>query len=249
MTRSLPKSGILRFASIFLVCEVIAWCVLGAWDARHPQYRATVAFELKSLPMNNTAPDWMSYVRKAASDSGATEWWVVSPMFYGDVKNLKDMYQQIESRVRNAFTHNRNWGLIYQLVVVSADPSQASDQANKAADLAVQSTESIYSEYEETERRRYLEKIESEAKKIRASGDTKMAKEAEANLRACKMTPNCFPSTPVRIWERAAPDNQRISTFKSPGTQAFLLSSMAIVGIIVRRLNSRTSSINLKPVV
>ncbi len=233
---------------MLLACEVISWCVLSTWDARQPRYKSTVEFELKSLPMNNTASDWLFYVGKAASSCGANKFYVSRPLFYGEVKDLKDMYRQIEWRVRRLFTKNPNWGAIYQLTVIASVPSQAADQANMAAAMACNETATIYEEYLEAEHNRWLKEARIAAKQARSIGALILANTIEVNLRAVEMQTRCFLPQPMKILEKAIPSGQKISTFESAETQSMILGLILIAAIVVRPINPRASSISPNPV-
>ena len=262
MIRSLPKSGVFRFALIFLACEVLAWCVCSAWDARHPQYKSTVVFSVRhdrngpvglfgvrTFSFQPGDDDWMQLADKAADDRGATRCHISRPLFLGETNDLNDVYKHAERLIKGVLMHRyENGGEIYHFTVIASDASTASQQANRAIKQLEVSLLSIVSRRRESEEKRQLREWAEAAKEFRKNGNERAAAEMEANIRAEGAVVCRLWSAPVSIWERAVPSSQRIRTFYALLTQSLVMCLAAVVGITYRNVASKFSSIRLKPV-
>ena len=251
---ALLKSGPMRFALILVICEVVAWCVLGAWDARHPQYRSTVVFSVlydrdgpigpfgvRTFSFPAGEDDWIGLANKAAADSGATRWQISRPLFRGDTNNLKDVYKHAERLIRRIMMHRYELQEIYHFTVTSDDPASASEQANQTIQKVEESMSSLRDRREAFLKKRFLKVVAEIIRKTRENGDEAAAILAEANIRAKENTITDYIA-PLRIWDRAVPNSQRIKTFNYFLTQSVILCLAMVVGVADRVVTSKRLS-------
>ena len=239
--RSLPKSGVLRFALIFLVCEVMAWCVLDAWDARHPQYQSTVAFSVinddtpigvfgvKTYSFQPDDDDWVLLTHMAAAENGVTRWHLSRPIILGETKNLKDLYRHAE-RLIMGFLHRYELQEIYYFTVTSDDPTSASQQANQTIQKVEKSMLALFDRQVAIRKNKFFKEASEIVKKLRESGDEPASTLTETNIRAQQQTIVDYID-PLRIFDHAVPNSQRIRTFNYFLTQFVILGLAMVVRV------------------
>jgi hypothetical protein len=175
----------------------------------------------------------MPFVRKAANDKCLDNWQLSRhPVPLGPVSvwDLPRAWQTVQRWFSDRTRLN-----LYHLEVTASDPVTAANSANLAVVIAQEQARKILGDAEDRELRALLANLASEAEKAHREGDEERAKGFELAI-FWEMHPGCrMGPDPVKIWEKAEPNDQRSSTFARLGTQASLLLSATVLAGFCRR--------------